>query len=61
MKKLIKILGIIVGIIVLVTLIMAIFSICPLKGPWPTPPWCKDRELKNIGDFERDVTIKVLE
>ncbi|OGE64531.1 hypothetical protein A3I48_02045 [Candidatus Daviesbacteria bacterium RIFCSPLOWO2_02_FULL_36_7] len=61
MKKLIKILGIVVGIIVLVTLIMAIFSICPPKGPWPTPPWCKDRELKNIGDFERDVTIKVLE
>ena len=61
MKKLIKILGIIVGIIVLVTLIMAIFSICPPKGPWPTPPWCKDRELKSIGDFERDIRIKVLE
>ena len=61
MKKLIKILGIIVGIIVLVTLIMAIFSICPPKGPWPTPLWCEDRELKNIGDFERDVTINVLE
>src|SRR3989344_6219956 len=41
MKKLIKIIGIIVGIIVLVTLIMAIFSICPPKGPWPTPPWCE--------------------
>jgi len=40
MNKLIKILGIVVGVIVLAILIMAIFQICPPSGPWPMPPWC---------------------
>src|SRR3989344_4954703 len=41
MNKLIKILGISVGIIFAATLILAIFQICPPSDLWPIPPWCK--------------------
>lgn len=41
MKKIIKIPLIAVGILILVTILMASFNICPPQGPWPSPPWCQ--------------------
>lgn len=41
MKKILIVLGVVIVIIVT----MFFLNICPPKGPWPTPPWCK-------GDFQ---------
>ncbi|MGB2727223.1 MAG: hypothetical protein WBD09_01935 [Halobacteriota archaeon] len=41
MKKAVKIPSIIVGSLVLILVLMAVFNICPPQGPWPMPPWCK--------------------
>jgi len=43
MNEVLKNLGIIIGVIVSATLIMAIFQICPPSGPWPMPPWCEEK------------------
>ncbi|MDO8623324.1 MAG: hypothetical protein Q7R52_03685 [archaeon] len=48
MKKGIKILLIILGIIILIPIIVVVltvtFHLCPpTKGPWPTPPWCVEQ------------------
>lgn len=40
MKSLVKIPLIIVGVFIVVTVLMAVFKICPPPGPWPMPPWC---------------------
>lgn len=40
LKNMKKIL-IILGVIILIVIIMFLANICPPKGPWPTPPWCK--------------------
>ncbi len=37
MKKIL----IVIIIIIVIVLAMFVFKICPPKGPWPTPPWCK--------------------
>lgn len=48
MKRGIKILLIILGIIVLISVIIVVlsftFKLCPpMEGPWPTPPWCMEQ------------------
>lgn len=40
MKKGIFIVAGVVVFLIVIVAIMFIFSICPPKGPWPTPPWC---------------------
>lgn len=29
------------GVLIFITVIMALFKLCPPQGPWPLPPWCK--------------------
>ena len=41
MKKTTKIILIVLGILVALLVLMAIFKICPPQGPWPMPPWCE--------------------
>src|SRR3990167_6298531 len=36
-----KTIFIILGILVALLAVMAVFKICPPQGPWPTPPWCE--------------------
>ena len=42
MNKIIKIISGIIGIVILLLVVMAIFNICPPKGNWPAPPWCSN-------------------
>lgn len=35
-----KIIFIVLGILVALLALMAVFKICPPQGPWPMPPWC---------------------
>src|SRR3989338_7376067 len=35
-----KIIFIVLGILVALLALMAVFKICPPQGPWPLPPWC---------------------
>jgi len=43
-KKALKVFMIILGLFVLMNVFMFAFKICPPKGPWPMPPWCKNTE-----------------
>ena len=45
MNKILKIVSLIVGILVLIIIMMAVFRICPPEGPWPSPPWCSDNSV----------------
>ena len=36
-----KIIFIVLGILVALLALMAVFKICPPQGPWPMPPWCE--------------------
>lgn len=45
MNKILKILGLIIGIFILIVITMTIFRICPPEGPWPTPPWCTIKKV----------------
>jgi hypothetical protein len=40
MKKLIRSLLSLLGLVILILAFMAAFKICPPAGPWPMPPWC---------------------
>ena len=40
MKNLLKVIGILLVVLVVVVAAMAVFNICPPKGPWSAPPWC---------------------
>ena len=61
MKKFLILIISAISLFVAATAVMFVFKACPPQGPWPVPPWCKSGELKKIGDFKRDITIKVLE
>jgi len=48
MKKIFKYLFGILGLILILTLLMSVFHICPPAGPWPTPPWCGAKSFEKI-------------
>jgi len=47
MKKIIKGLVVLIGVIILGVILMAVFKLCPPVGPWPTPPWCTISEVSS--------------
>lgn len=49
MKKITKYSLATLGVVILIIALMAVFDVCPPRGPWPTPPWC------SVNNFERKV------
>lgn len=41
MKKILIAIVALVVVLIAGVAIMAVFRLCPPKGPWPTPPWCQ--------------------
>lgn len=41
MKKILFIIFCVIIVVIIAVLVMFWFKVCPPKGPWPTPPWCK--------------------
>jgi hypothetical protein len=54
MNKNKKIIIIIFSTLITVLVITAILNICPPKGPWPMPPWCKNKIINNNIDNIED-------
>ena len=40
MKKLLKLVGLLLAVVVITMAVLAVSNICPPQGPWPAPPWC---------------------
>ncbi len=62
MKRGIKVLLIILVIIVLIPVIVFVLSITfklcpPMKGPWPTPPWCLEQGNSIIKSFQQSLNL----
>jgi len=53
MNKISKIIVLIMGALVFSVALMAIFKICPPKGPWPTPPWCSIQEANSSFNYSK--------
>lgn len=51
MRRAIKTIFIVLGILVALLALMFIFKICPPSGPWPMPPWCEDG---TVGTLKND-------
>ena len=49
MKKAVKIPLTVVGSLVGIIILMAVFDICPPQGPWPMPPWCEMGDTEGWG------------
>lgn len=49
MKKTVKYSLITLGVVIVIVALMAVFDVCPPRGPWPTPPWC------SANNFERKI------
>ncbi|HLD18453.1 MAG TPA: hypothetical protein VJB90_00375, partial [Candidatus Nanoarchaeia archaeon] len=41
MRRVIKIIFVVLGVLIALFALMTIFKVCPPQGPWPTPPWCE--------------------
>ena len=47
-----KIIFTILGVLVILFAVIAVFKICPPQGPWPTPPWCGTTSVSAKKTFE---------
>ena len=62
MKHNIKVLLIILGIIILIPIIVFVLSITfklcpPIKGPWPTPPWCVEQGSNIVKIYQERLNL----
>lgn len=52
MKKSILAIGGAILLIIIVVVFMFIFNACPPAGPWPTPPWCGEKFVRQKYDVK---------
>jgi len=59
MRQLLKKIIVLISIFVILISIMAIFSLCPPEGPWPTPPWCDSCKIKIGGHTNLTMVVSI--